>query len=60
MSKILAALNAEPVAIAGLIQAGLALLVAFGLNLSPEQIGAIMAFTAAALAVLVRRKVTPV
>ena len=53
-------LNAEPVAIAGLVQAGLALVVSFGLQLSPEQIGAIMAFTAALLAVLVRRKVSPV
>jgi hypothetical protein len=53
-------LNREPVVIAGLIQAALALAVSFGLKLSPEQIGAIMAFTAAALALLLRSRVTPV
>lgn len=60
MSKLAAALNAEPVAIAALIQAGLTLLVAFGLKLSPEQIGAILTFTGALLAVLLRGKVSPV
>ena len=58
MSKLSAALNAEPVAIAALVQAGLTLLVAFGLHLTTEQIAAILTFTGALLAVLVRGKVT--
>jgi len=58
--KSLAILNAEPVAIAALVQAGLTLLVAFGLHLSGEQIAAILSFTGAALAVWARSKVSPV
>lgn len=51
-------------AIMGLVTAGVALGVAFGLDLSTEQQGAIFAFAAAALAVLggvvIRSQVTPV
>lgn len=50
----------EPVLILGLIQAGIALVVSFGLQLEPEQIGAILAFSAAVLSVIARRQVTPV
>ena len=50
----------EPAAIAGVVQAVLALLVAFGLDLSPEQIGAILAVTAAVLGLVVRSQVSPV
>lgn len=49
----------EPAIVAGLVQALLALLVAFGLDLTPEQIGAILGVTAAVLAFVVRRKVVP-
>ena len=49
----------EPALIAGLIQAVLALLVAFGLSLSAEQTASILAVTAALLAVLTRAQVTP-
>lgn len=49
----------EPALIAGLIQAVLGLLLAFGVNLSQEQVGAIMAVTAAVLALVVRSRVTP-
>jgi hypothetical protein len=50
----------EPALIIGLVEAVLALVLAFGLNLSPEQIGGIMAVTTALLAVVVRQVVTPV
>ena len=50
----------EPAAIAGVVQAVLALLVAFGLDLSPEQVGAILAVTAAVLGLVVRSQVSPV
>jgi hypothetical protein len=49
----------EPALVAGLVQAVLGLLLAFGLELSIEQVGAIMAVTAAVLAFVVRSVVTP-
>ena len=49
----------EPVLVTGLVEAVLALLLAFGVNLSPEQVGAVLAVVAAVLALVVRRKVTP-
>lgn len=53
-------MNKEPALLLGLVQAVLALVVAFGLDLSPEQIGAVLAATAALLSVVTRSKVTPV
>jgi hypothetical protein len=53
-------LKREPALIAGLIQAILALAVAFGFDLTSEQVGAILAVTGALLAVVVRQQVTPV
>lgn len=50
----------EPALVSGFVQTVLALVVAFGLNLSTEQTAAILAVTAAGLALLVRSKVTPV
>lgn len=50
----------EPAVVAGIVQALLGLLLAFGVNLSTEQVGAVMAVTAALLALLVRSQVTPV
>ena len=50
----------EPALVAGLVQAVLALLVAFGLDLTGEQTASILAVTAALLAVLTRAQVTPV
>jgi len=41
------------------VQAALALAVAFGLNLSPGQAGAMLAFTAAALSFWTLAQVTP-
>ena len=50
----------EPALVLGAVQAVLALVVAFGLKLSVEQTGAILAATAAILAVVTRSQVTPV
>lgn len=50
----------EPALVAGFLQALLALLLAFGVPLSDAQVGSILALSAAALAFVVRRKVTPV
>lgn len=49
----------EPAIVAGVVQAIIALLVAFGVNLSGEQAAAILGVTAAVLAFVVRRKVVP-
>lgn len=53
-------IKSEPAVIAGLVQATLGLLLAFGVDLSQEQVGAIMAVTAAGLAFVVRANVTPI
>ncbi len=50
----------EPVLLAAVVQAGIALAISFGAHLSVEQVGAIMAFTSAVSAVIVRMYVTPV
>ena len=49
----------EPALTAGLVQAILGLLLAFGVELDQTQVGAVMAVTAAVLALAVRSKVTP-
>lgn len=49
----------EPVAIAAVVRLGLLMLVSFGFNLSVTQIAAVMAFTEALLAVIIRQSVTP-
>lgn len=49
----------EPALVSGLVAAVIALGVSFGLDLSEEQIGAIMAVTAAVLALVVRSQVSP-
>lgn len=59
MSAFLDRLRNEPVLVQGFVQAVLGLLLAFGLGLSNEQVGAIMALTAAGLAFVVRRKTSP-
>lgn len=43
-----------------LIQAALALIVGFGVKLSPEQIGLILAFSSAVLGFVARSQVSPV
>lgn len=60
MSKFLEVARREPALVAGALQALLALLLAFGVPLTDEQVGAILALSAALLAIVVRRRVTPV
>lgn len=50
----------EPALILGVVQAAVALAISFGLELSGEQIGGILAVTAAVLALITRSQVTPV
>jgi hypothetical protein len=49
----------EPVLTLALVQAAIGLGTAFGLDLSAEQVGAVMAFTAALLGWVARERVTP-
>jgi predicted ABC-type sugar transport system permease subunit len=49
----------EPALILGLVQAVIALVLAFGIDLSEEQIGSILALTAVVLAIVTRMLVTP-
>jgi hypothetical protein len=51
--------NREPALVMGAVQAILALILAFGVDLTSEQVGAILAVSAALLALAVRAKVTP-
>jgi hypothetical protein len=51
--------NREPALFVAVVQALLALLLAFGVQLTVEQVGTIMAFTTAVLAWVVRSQVTP-
>jgi hypothetical protein len=53
-------LGREPAMVLALVQAVLALVVAFGLNLAPDQIGAILAVTAVVLGLITRSRVSPV
>lgn len=52
-------LSDEPVMVQGLVQAGVAMLVGFGLEWSADQVALVLAFTATLLAVLARAFVTP-
>lgn len=52
--------NREPARLVALLQAAIALGIAFGLKLSPVQVGAITAFFALALGELTRSQVAPV
>lgn len=49
----------EPAFTLALVQAGLALAVGFGLNLTTEQMALLLAFTAALLGWITRSQVTP-
>lgn len=59
MHSILDRIRQEPALVTGAVAAIIALLVAFGLDLSGEQTGAIMALVTAALAFVTRSQVTP-
>jgi hypothetical protein len=52
--------NREPVLFLSTIQTAVALFVAFGLDFTAEQVGAITAVAAAVLGLIARGKVTPV
>jgi hypothetical protein len=52
--------NREPVLFTAVIQSVLTLAVSFGLNMTADQIGTIVAVTAAILGVIARSQVTPV
>lgn len=52
-------LKNEPVLLSGLVQAVIGLLLAFGVSLSNEQVGSIMAATAIIVAIATRMFVTP-
>lgn len=52
-------IKGEPALLLGAVQALLILGVSFGLKLSPEQMGAILAASAAILAVITRQMVSP-
>jgi hypothetical protein len=49
----------EPAMVLALVQAVLALVVAFGLNGAPDQVGAILAVTAVALGLITPSRVSP-
>ena len=50
----------EPALVSGAVAALIALLTAFGLDLTAEQVGAVLAVVSALLAFVVRSQVTPV
>lgn len=52
-------LRREPALVAGIVQAVLALLLAFGVDLTQDQVAAVMGVTAAVLALIVRSQVSP-
>jgi len=54
------AIKREPALLAGALQALLVLLLTFGVPLTDEQVAAILALSAAVLAIVVRRRVRPV
>ena len=49
----------EPVLVMAVIQAGIALAVAFGLQWTAEQVALLVAFSATVLGLIARAKVTP-
>ncbi len=51
--------NREPVLFMAVVQAAIALALAFGLHLTTEQVGAILALAAALLGLITRTQVTP-
>jgi hypothetical protein len=56
---MLTLLKKEPALILGFVQAVVAVGVSFGLQLSVDQVGALMALSAAALGLVVRHNVSP-
>jgi nitrate/nitrite transporter NarK len=52
-------LSSEPVMVLAVVQAALGLAVSFGLGWTAEQVGTVLAFSAAILGLIARQKVTP-
>lgn len=59
MKAIIEKLRNEPVLMSGFVTALLGVFVAFGMELSDEQVGALLALVGSALAIVARGKVTP-
>jgi hypothetical protein len=59
VKDIFAKISAEPVVAVTLVQSVITLVVAFGLKLTPEQIGGILLVTNAILNIIARQGVTP-
>lgn len=57
--NFIALIKSEPILFQALIQTGIAMFMAFGLGITVEQMGAVMAFTAAVCAFIARAQVTP-
>ena len=60
MSKQPTLWDREPAAFLGIVASAIALVSAFGLNLTGDQVGAIMGFTSMVVAFITRSKVSPV
>lgn len=52
-------LSREPVAVQAVVQAAIAMAMGFGMNITTEQMGLILVFTATLLALITRQQVTP-
>ena len=52
--------KSEPAAVLAAVQSALALMLAFGVDLTTEQVGTIVAVTSAVLGLIVRSQVTPI
>ena len=59
MQSIIDRVRREPALVSGLVTAAIALAVSFGLDLTEEQVGSILAVVAAVMALVVRQQVTP-
>lgn len=59
LHNLIEKLRNEPVLVTGFVTAVIGLLVAFGLELSDEQVGAILALVGSVLAIVARKRVTP-
>jgi hypothetical protein len=59
LNAIIERIRAEPVIAVTLVQSVITLVVAFGLKLTPEQIGGILLVTNAILNIIARQGVTP-
>lgn len=59
MSWVKERFDSEPVAILAVVQTGVTMLALFGVDITKEQTAGVVAFSAAVLTVVARRKVSP-